>query len=273
MKQVFEHWVGTGMDGFMLDWPQGYVGSRTTSGDASDSTIIQFIKSVVKPMGDIAVFGETYNADDTPWNYIQQFDGGIDGSFPTGRVQAKAVEYDLTYCDQMQKAGLTPRTPVEMPANGGSEAMQSGALAALLGGYYALHATGQKEVANGDYGDFGTWKGEDAFSVVLKAVQTDAALHPGASRTQVTSGSHKAYTALRTSADGKQHTLVAINFDKKNAKLYVDLSTTPIQAKQVCVDQLSTSSCPSVPTNRQWSITLPPHGYGVYKFTAGTVVV
>jgi len=275
MKQVLEHWVGTGLDGFMLDWPQGYVGSKTTSGDASDPLIIQkYIKDIVKPLGDIAVFGETYNADDTPWSFTSVLDGAIDDSFPSGgHMKAQSLDYDLSYCDRLQGAGIVPRTSVQMPANGGPQATQEAALAALLGGYYALHATGQKEVANGDYGDFGSWKGEDAFSVVLKVMQQDPTLHPGSSRKQVSSGSNKAYAAVRSSADGKHHTLVVFNLDKKTGSLQVDLSGTAWKALQTCVDKLSGLACEPISKSLSWTHSLPPYGFGAFSFNSTSVLV
>ena len=83
MRSVFQHWVNMGHDGFMLDWPQGYVGRNTSStygmpgctgGDGKrntcDPTIIEAIKSFVEPLGDIAVMGEAYNDVNTNWPFL-----------------------------------------------------------------------------------------------------------------------------------------------------------------------------------------------------------
>ena len=158
-----------------------------------------------------------------------------------------------------------------------AEDVLQAAFSALLGGYYALQATGGATVSNGDYGDFGSWAGEKELGAVLRAVALDPALHPDslrrALRVQGAKGSAQVYAALRTSATSNQimhnRTVVLFNFSPDEAELEVDLSGTDVPIGQASVDIIVASgggpSAP-VPASTLWPTRLQGHGYAAFAF-------
>ena len=114
-----------------LDWPQGYIGANTSStyhqngceqGDTCDATIIEYIKEIVKPLGDVAVMGEAYNPTDTPWAFMSVFDGVIDGVTIHIRItdvtDVVGVEVRLFWVGVLRAVVFIVVDPVEIPIDG-----------------------------------------------------------------------------------------------------------------------------------------------------------
>ena len=272
-----------------LDWPQGYIGANTSStyhqngceqGDTCDATIIEYIKEIVKPLGDVAVMGEAYNPTDTPWAFMSVFDGVIDGAMkkfdPEGSApSAEDVEAMFSFMDEANSRGVVTRTVINLYEGPSQPQLKlQTAFLALLGGYYAMQSTGGVKVSNGDYGDFGSWSGEPEMALVLKAVQSTAALHPMSSRLSLpvsgAAGSGNVYAALRTSADKQQHVIVAFNFGSAEAEIVVELKDARgIEAGQRPVNLLSNgSACAPVSPTMGWPAQLPAFGYAAVAFSA-----
>ncbi|GMI13387.1 hypothetical protein TrLO_g7967 [Triparma laevis f. longispina] len=157
MNDTLTHWVNTGLDGIMLDWPQAYVSANTPetyqrdnckARDTCDATIINDqIKAVMKPLGDIMVMGEAEDPTITPWEFLEALDGYI-------------VEPALAMFDQVIEHGGVPRGDLVVRNDDGGASLLKAAYTCLIGAYYALEGTGEKPVNSGDYGDFGDWDGE-----------------------------------------------------------------------------------------------------------------
>ena len=118
-----------------------------------------------------------------------------------------------------------------------------------------------------------SWSGEPEMALVLKAVQSTAALHPMSSRLSLpvsgAAGSGNVYAALRTSAD-KQHVIVAFNFGSAEAEIVVELKDARgIEAGQRPVNLLSNgSACAPVSPTMGWPAQLPAFGYAAVAFSA-----
>ena len=293
MQAVLRHWVGLGLDGFMLDAPTHYVGANTSATykgvgcsphATCDASIIRdVIQAAVKPLGDIAVMGETHKATGTPWPFLEALDGAIghssdvftNFSWESPQHLSATIEEALSFSDALSRNGVVSRAHVRV--HNGTGAAQSRlrlqtAMLSLLGGYYTLGSTGATEVSNGDYGDFGTWSGEAEMAKVLKAVRASTALHPMSTRRPLpvsgAAGSKGVYAALRTSADGQNAALVLFNFGGSEAEILVDLSSTGLKAGQRPRDLIETTMAPGAPVSPRldWPTRLPAYGYAALNF-------
>lgn len=289
--RIFKHWINTGMDGFMLDWPQGYVTPTTADppsgcpgGDSCDSvTLNDTIIAPLKKQGEIMVMGEGDPFGNTPTSFLRVLDGSINVGLWAHTDSLNHMidigdpadlEKILYIADRMQSIGVVPRSGPDVTykykgmGKGGAPAILQVIVIATLGGYYTLHSTGGPHVANADYGDFGTWDGEKQAGIVLKAIAVTPALHPGATRRSliVDVNNGGVYACLRTSRDASEQVVVVFNFARHERQAIVDLTNAGITKPQIPIDIITgIQGSSKVDSDSQLHITLSALNFALLK--------
>lgn len=270
ITKIFQHWAGTGMDGFMLDFPQWYLCS--TSGCAADVQA-----TIVEPMHQlgVAVFGEVYELDQPELRAVLDatkdtfFDEQATAAISAGK--GSGVEATLIIRDALAEAGTVPRVnPGLYGLSGKGARTLAGAMGALLGGYFAN--------AGRDYGDFTTWAGEATLAPLLRAAAAQPALRPRGSRAALpVSGGQGGYACVRrapaaaASAGEATETvaIVVLNLAASKATIAVDLGASGVSLPQTPKDLIDGSAGPKITASGTWAVDLPAHGYAVYLAEAG----
>ena len=238
LTKIVQHWVGRGVDGFMLDAPGFYLATPVSVANPisglNDSVIAATIRKViVEPAHALgaAVFGETYNLGRPPVNKV--LDGGRNTDMPDkgnggddfpgfpSKVHAMVTTGNASGLEALLSetvdvlggwSGGAVRTE---PDSRGTVAIagQKAAVTALLAGYYVVRMgprcvsphTSYPAPGTGDEwpgGCFGKWTGADAVASTLKALHKSPALRPGTLRLalNISGADTRMYAALRSPA-------------------------------------------------------------------------
>jgi hypothetical protein len=271
---VLNHWIGTGIDGFMFDAPENYL-------DCDASCVQTNISDVVHSHANVAAFAEEPN--DISGNTQDGFDATASPTFyedPPSVSQPwidavnsnnpSGIETSATIQDRDRRAGVGG-TDVESfnPAdlNNDTENLLALATAAGSGEYITVY---RPSVAP-TFGDFTTWPDSSiapAVKAISDAVSYNAALNVTAPRTVLsTSNSAKFYAVLRTSNDGLTNAIEVFNYQSTPQTIVVTLPSTV--ASGATTDLLSGGTGPSVSSN---TVTVSLGGWG-YTFLGTRAIV
>lgn len=296
VKRIFKHWVGTGIDGFMLDAPYDYIGVGPPKADLNATLIREIIIDTVHSLrdGEVAVFGEEYSFREP--DLARSLDGSIvgnwvvDGGLRSLDVAAliragssEDLESMLEAVDALAEVGSVARTRPDFCQEYDEDIDQlaanvlQAAAIAMLGGYYEVIGTCQDDVGAGigDFGDYEPWAGEAQIAPILNGMRSTPALRPGTPRSLLSVNSTGAYAALRGceidagKCNQQQTAVVVLNFQNSPQTLQVDLQQFG-QVPRVLTSLLTNEDVSSAIVSRDGVVghilvTLPALGFGLYS--------
>lgn|GEM_PF-6485110 len=272
-----KHWMDTGIDGFVFDWPPDYVNCNSTC-------IKNTLVATVHSYSNKAAFGEGYNgATDSLSNY--GFDGVENISFWGNRPWTDAINSQnpasietsstMTDRDSDTLAGVTSYEQFA-PGVLNDNAKNLLSAATLMGtGHYLMiqstQATSENDGSN--FGEFGTWPSDSTtqarFAALTNAMRTNAALDNSGSRIKLPTNNDNAYYAfLRVSPDNSARAIAVLNFTGSQQTITVNISNQDI-ANGATTNLVGSGGNPTI-SNGSFSVTLPAWGYGFYGVSSTT---
>ena len=273
---ALNHWMDTGLDGFVFDYPIGYYHC-----DATCKTDV-FINTV-HARSNKAAFSEndgagpnyydgTHAAEfwdvtsyDASWTYA------IKHNDPSALTSGEA----FTSIANNASNGSVSQLPINPSIlNNTTENLLAAAAIAGTGAQFGVAATG---VQGGyfDFGDLGLWPdaaNAPKLKAITDAVRNTPALGLATQRTAVsTNDAHKYLSYLRSTSSSQQEVLVVLNFQSSQQTITVDASGQNIVPNQTTSDLLSGGNGPTL-SGTNLTVTLPAYGYGYYAVSTTNVI-
>ncbi len=262
---VLNHWLDTGLDGFIFDAPSYFI---NCDGACMKATIVGTVHNygpdrlaaseTPRDSSAISTYGFDATTDSAFWG-----DGAATNAITNNNPSG--IEAKLSNRDDIVNAGGTDYSaPDFTKTSDAATHLLQAATIATSGNFLVIWDPGT------GFGKLDTWAGEGPnFAKITNAVTDNVVLQSEGARKQVTTNDDaKYYAFVRTSPDGRSNALVIFNYQGSQQTITTRLNGFTV-ANQTTTDLLNGGNGPGI-TNNTFSVTLDAYGYGFYSLTTSS---